>query len=33
MGKYNRLKVNSAPEKAPRQSINEQAVEEYDLER
>ena len=33
MGKYNRLKVNSAAEKAPRQSIKEQGVEEYDLER
>lgn len=33
MGKYNRLKVDSAAEKAARQWIKEQGVEEYDLER
>lgn len=33
MGKYNRLKVESAAEKAARQWIKAQGVEEYDLER
>lgn len=33
MGKYNRLKLDSAAEKAARQWIKEQGVEEYDLER
>lgn len=33
MGKYNRLKLDSAAEKAARQWIKAQGVEEYDLER
>ena len=33
MSKYNRLKVDSAAEKAARQWIKEQGIEEYDLER
>lgn len=33
MGKYNRLKLDSAAEKAARQWIKEQGGEEYDLER
>lgn len=33
MSKYNRLKVDSAAEKAARKWIKEQGVEEYDLER